>query len=113
MTPRNPVTEAQLLRGVTELAMARGWMLAHHHDSRRQVRPGVFVGDKLAAGLPDLVLVKPPRLLFVELKAQHGRLSPLQRDWLQALEQVPGVEVYLWRPEQLDDGTVWRVLGGS
>lgn len=49
-------------------------------------------------GFPDLVLCRPPRLLFVELKSEEGRLSRAQRDWLALLETIPGIEAYVWRP---------------
>jgi hypothetical protein len=50
------------------------------------------------AGLPDLILCKPPRLLFAELKRERGRVSEAQADWLDALSRCSGVEVYLWKP---------------
>jgi hypothetical protein len=49
-------------------------------------------------GFPDLVLVKPGRLVVAELKSEAGRLSPDQRAWLALFRAVPGVEVYEWRP---------------
>jgi hypothetical protein len=57
-------------------------------------------GDK---GFPDLVLVRPPRLILAELKAnpetqKAGRPSDEQSEWLRQLGLVPGVEVYVWRP---------------
>jgi hypothetical protein len=50
------------------------------------------------AGLPDLILCKPPRLIFAELKSERGRVRAEQQAWLDALRQCAGVEVYLWRP---------------
>jgi len=50
------------------------------------------------AGFPDLVLVRPPRLIFAELKSEKGKLTAAQDDWLGHLERVAGAEVYLWRP---------------
>jgi hypothetical protein len=51
------------------------------------------------SGLPDLILCRPPRLVFAELKSARGRVSPQQQAWLNALSQCAGVEVYLWRPD--------------
>ena len=61
------------------------------------------------AGFPDLVMVRPPRLLLVELKTQlapppHGR----QLLWLDTLAEVPCVEVHVWRP--MDEDLILRVL---
>jgi len=51
-----------------------------------------------AAGFPDVVAIRPPRCLFLELKTETGVVSPPQRAWLDALARCPGVEVYTIRP---------------
>ena len=50
-------------------------------------------------GFPDLILVRPPRLIFAELKSDRGRLTKAQREWRADLEAC-GVEVYTWRPSE-------------
>jgi VRR-NUC domain len=89
-------SEGQFLRAVLDFARKSGWRVSHFSDSRRQVRPGVFVGDKDAAGFPDIVAVRE-RVIFIELKAARGRIRPAQLEWLGALEEA-GAEVYCWRP---------------
>ena len=81
-----------------EYADLRGWKFMHLADSRRQVRPGVFVGDKHAAGWPDLFLVRE-RPVALELKATKGRTSPKQELWIEALRRA-GIETYVVRPEE-------------
>lgn len=103
------MSESSLQKAVIELARLLGWKVAHFHDSRRQVRPGVFVGDKDAAGFPDLVLVRRNRLVVAELKAEKGRLAPAQTTWLAALLEA-GVDVHVWRPEDWQAGAVEAVL---
>jgi len=61
-------------------------------------------GDK---GFPDLVLVRPPRVIFVELKSDSGKLSPDQVDWLTKL-RTSSVEAYCWCPSDWD--TVYMTL---
>jgi hypothetical protein len=73
---------------VLDFARLSGWRCYHTHDSRRS-----------AAGFPDLVMVRPPVVLFAELKAEGGRVRPEQRGWLGVLERCPGVVVRLWRPD--------------
>ena len=114
-----------------------GWRWYHTHDSRRS-RPG----------FPDYVALRGPELLFIELKAERGRVKAQQREWLdelgafahalriaaghaeregvatawrhretgdlapltanvdgrywEAVGVYPTVEVYLWRPSDLD-----------
>lgn len=82
---------------VVQLAVLRGWRCFHDHDSRRNT-----------AGLPDLILCRRGRLIFAELKTNTGRTSAEQDAWLGALALVAGVEVFLWRPADLED--VQRVL---
>jgi hypothetical protein len=53
-----------------------------------------------APGFPDLVLLRPPRLIFAELKV-HARVTGAQETWLNELALVPGVETYLWRPADM------------
>ena len=82
---------------VLELAALLGWKAFHPFDSRRS-----------EPGWPDLALARPPRLIFVELKSERGRLTwGRRREWLALLEAC-GCEVHLWRPSQLDD--IARIL---
>jgi hypothetical protein len=107
------LTEAQLSGLVVELARIGGWKRYHTFDSRRSNH-----------GFPDWVFVKGPRLLFVELKSEVGKLRDEQVEWLDALRVVgqrvvdvvgmlrdavsgnvlepfvdePSVEVHVWRP---------------
>ena len=82
------ITEAQWQTVITEYAKIRGWIIWHDYDSRKN-----------QAGLPDLIMVRGPRLVFAELKTMKGRIRPHQRVWLDALQQTPA-EVYTWRPNQ-------------
>lgn len=99
--PYPNVSEASFQRAVIAYARSSNYLVAHHHDSRRQIRPGVFVGDTDAAGLPDLIIAGHGVLIFAELKAEKGRLSPAQERWrnvLQAVESLHPVMWRLWRP---------------
>ena len=46
-------------------------------------------------------MVRDDRILFVEIKREHGRVARTQTPWLQALD-LPGIEVYIWRPSHED-----------
>ena len=80
--------QAQLIAAAKRL----GWRAYHTRDSRRS-----------ECGWPDLVLANPRqgRMLFVELKSEHGQLSEDQAWWIGALTAV-GLEVYVWRPADWD-----------
>ena len=110
--PLLTVTEAEFQTAVVELAELCGWLLYHFHDSRREVRrregTRLFIGDAATSGFPDLVLVRPPEVLFAELKSEKGRMTAKQEKWREALSQCTGVRYYLWRPS--DWGEIERVM---
>jgi hypothetical protein len=54
---------------VVAVAKLYGWRVFHPLRSK-------------GSGWPDLALLRPPRLLLVELKTEQGRLRPAQREWL-------------------------------
>jgi hypothetical protein len=95
---------------VVETARLAGWRCAHFRPARTDKgwRTPVTADG---AGWPDLVLVRPPRILFVELKSETGQLRPNQTEWLDVLRLLPQVEVYLWRPGDWD--TVVETLTGT
>jgi hypothetical protein len=136
MTPktllaRDPalLTESQWASIVNETAAIGGWRRYHTYLSKRS-----------PAGFPDLVLVKPPRLIFAELKtdAKTSKPTEQQEEWLEDLRGVaegvellrglaldvaekvqvaangiaesPLIEVHVWRPS--DWPTVVETLTG-
>ena len=110
------MTERDLQRAVISLARRCGFLVAHHHDSRRQVGNGRLVGDRDAAGLPDLILVRGKRVVFAELKTEKGKLRPAQKTWIDALRAVESdaagrVLVKVWTPSSWDE--IERLLIGG
>lgn len=95
-------SEAAFQTQVTQLAGFYGWRTYHTHDSRRST-----------PGFPDLVLVRGPELIFAELKTEKGRVRPEQADWIAALNAVPTVDTYLWRPSDFDDIHARLSRGGN
>ena len=85
------LTERQWQSQVTSVAKELGWRIFHDGDS---IRSG--------PGWPDLVLAKPPRLIFAELKTSKGKVRPAQKEWLDALTAC-GQQVHIWRPEHWDE----------
>ena len=93
------MTEAELQENVRSMAQVCGWLHHHHHDSRRS-----------EPGFPDSTMVRPPRVIFAELKKQTGKPEPDQIRWLETLRLCPAVEVYVWRPSDWLDGTIECIL---
>ncbi len=50
-------------------------------------------------GMVDCIAVKPPRVLFIELKSNTGQASSEQVRWLLLLGKCSGIETYCWKPE--------------
>ena len=108
MTIALAMSEEQLLSGVTlgtrrEPGMCKqlglGWI---HHRRSEMTNPG----------WPDLVIKAPPGrtgVMFRELKKQRGRVTPEQREWLDALT-ADGNDADVWRPSDYLSGRVAREL---
>lgn len=85
------VTEKHLQDTIVQAAQLSRWRVFHVFDSRHS-----------EAGWPDLVLIKPPRIIFAELKRETGKVTAEQAHVLELLEAC-GLTVAVWRPSQLDD----------
>ncbi len=75
---------------VVDLARMYGWLVYRQWTSIHS-----------PAGWPDLVLCRPPRLLYRELKVGKGRLSSHQETWRDAL-LAAGQDWAEWRPEDME-----------
>ena len=85
------LNEQEFTSQIRDLARTLQW--ARYHT---------WISKHSTAGFPDEVLVRPPRVIFAELKSENGKLTPAQRDWLDALALCGTVEVYVWRPSMID-----------
>jgi len=85
---------------VIEAAQILGWKA--HHARKAWTKKGFRTPIQGDPGFPDLVLARAPRVLFVELKVDNGRLTDAQEWWMEELNQCPGVETYVWRPKMWD-----------
>ncbi len=93
------ITEKAWLQQVRDLARTFGWETYHTHNSLRSEK-----------GWPDLVLCKPPRILFVELKRERGKATPMQDKWLKLLREC-GLIAEIWRPSDWDRAA--HILSGG
>ena len=86
------ISEEDFMRSVIQIASDCAWSVYHTQDSRRS-----------QAGFPDLTLVRSGQIIFAELKSQKGRIKKEQQEWLDRLRENGHVDVYLWRPSDLQD----------
>jgi hypothetical protein len=91
------VTEAEWLSAVGEAMDLQGWAWIHQRPGKRaHGKWATPTQGNTARGWPDIVACRPPRLLFLELKAAGGRVSPEQTAWLARLRDS-GQEAHLIR----------------
>lgn len=87
-------SEQAFQQQLVQLARFYGWdRIYHTHDSRRS-----------NPGWPDLVICKPPHILFVEVKTKRGIVSPEQHEWIAALTAC-GLEAWIVRDTKVDFDT--------
>ena len=91
-SPNDEMTEKELDTEVRKLAKLCHWKYYHTYRSKRS-----------PAGFPDVFLARPPRVVIAELKTEKKQPTPEQMEWLQLLGGCPGLEVYLWRPSDLEE----------
>ncbi len=84
-------SEKEFQADVREIADDYGWTVFTTWNSRRS-----------PAGEPDLRMVRPPRYLVAELKAEKGVMSALQLKAEGLLRGCPGVEYFRWYPHDMN-----------
>lgn len=111
------MSEAQLQSAIVDFALLRGWLVTFTPDWMRkqamaQMNAGHRRGDRPwpKAGTPDLICARAGRLVIAELKSHDGEVKPAQWDWIETAALVPGVEAYIWRPEDWVEGAIDEVL---
>ena len=121
------ISEHDFSTQIEDLLRLYQWRWCHWRPARTEHGwRTALSGDK---GFPDYCCVRPPRLLFAELKDQYSKPSPEQEAWLDDLKECVKVittvpiekgkslsyydanksgtliipEVYLWRPSMIDE----------
>lgn len=103
------MTERQLQDAIVDVARLFGWRIAHQRPAR--TNEGWRTAIQGHAGFPDLVLLRPPRLIFAELKSKKGQLTQEQALWLNGLKvSGPSIETYEWRPQDWEAGRIEDAL---
>jgi hypothetical protein len=99
-------SEKSFQRQVIDLAHLHGWTVAHFRPAMDRDGRWKTPVQADGAGFPDLVLVRPPRIIFVELKRDGAKLTDLQNKWadmLLACCERGNVDYFLWRPNIWDN----------
>lgn len=93
------MTESELRAKVVAAAHERGWLVFSLPIAKTR-RP-----VKDANGYPDLTMARDRQVLWVELKADDGNMSPEQMRWLRTLPHM-----VVWRPRDWVDGHILGML---
>ena len=100
-------TEAQFQASVIRLAQLLGWRVWHDRATNaRRTCPDCGARTRVPrndAGLPDLLLIRRPRLVVIECKSERGKPTRQQLEWLAALQDC-GIESYVLKP------SMWKRL---
>jgi hypothetical protein len=103
------MNEGHLLRAVVDLAHLHGCLVHHQRPARTATGwRSAIQGDP---GWPDVVIAGPRGLLVRELKTGSARASLDQVAWLSILVRG-GVDVAVWRPEDLRSGRIVAEIRG-
>ena len=103
------ISEADFQDQIIELAHLCDWTVAHFRPAQKRDGTWRTAVQADGTGFPDLVLVRPPRLLFAEVKSEKGTVTSEQLMWLTVLAECWSGEAYLWRPSDWDE--IVEVLG--
>lgn len=96
-------SEAEWQQTVMATLQLGGWVCFHINASIVRASPDGIRRYATAVtpqgrGFPDVIALRGPRLVLIELKTERGVVSREQSAWHQRLRLVPGVEVYVLRP---------------
>jgi hypothetical protein len=114
MIRRRP--EQQLQKAVLEHLAWRGvpGLFVFHYPAggwRSPIEAAIFKSLGVVAGVPDILILHERRLFALELKTEHGRLTPIQVE-TQARMHIAGamVAVAIGLDAALEQLERWRLL---
>lgn len=99
-------TERQFTTTLIAFARLHRWRVAHFRSARvmrggREIYETPVDGD--GKGFLDLELVRSPRLIKAELKVGRNKTTAEQDEWYASYEGIPGIERYIWYPEDWNE----------
>lgn len=95
MTKANPTPEREFQTTLVSVLEVFGYVVEHTYPLRTQ--HGWRTGSTLK-GKPDLIALRPPRLLAIEVKGEHTVLEEPQRAVLSLYAEIPSCRAWVIRP---------------
>ncbi len=93
-------TETMMVNDIVREAQNLGWLV--HHDRPAFTQRGWRTALQGDAGFQDLLLLKGGKVAAWECKSAIGKVTPLQQAWLDGWALVPGVDVRVVRPADIE-----------
>ena len=108
--PDDDISEKKFTAKVLTLAKDWGWRTAHFRpawvgDKKRMITPVAGNGK----GFLDLTLLRE-RLIVAELKCGKNKLTPEQKDWVEAWQRAR-IPVFVWYPHDWHE--IVSILGAE
>ena len=99
--PALAISETAFQNQVVDLAHLFGYSVAHFRTSRTGSGGHGTAVAYDATGYPDLTICGPNGVIFAEVKAQKGHLTPAQEEWAGRLIAA-GATWFMWKPSDWD-----------
>lgn len=93
-----PITEAEFLKQVLELARLLGWRTAHFRPGLTRKGRWITAVQGDGKGFPDLLLIRGDTVIVAELKVGKNTITSEQGEWLNAFQEAR-VAAYIWTPD--------------
>lgn len=93
-----PILSERAWQSILQDALTReGW--GWNHIYRMRTASGQWRTSTTAVGWPDLVAIRPPHILALEVKADRGVIAPEQIEWLKRFAAIPTGLAWVLRPK--------------
>jgi hypothetical protein len=103
------ISEREWQRAVVDLAHQLGYRSVHQRPCR-EGRSGKWTTPTTIKGWPDWTFIRPPRLVFAELKGTKTPMRDGQQEMLDLLGACGSSEAYLWRAGSITLQTIAECL---
>lgn len=93
---RRPGPEKEFQARLQSALQARGYLVDHTYKLKCQ--DGSWRTGSTLTGKPDLLGLRPPRLVAIEVKSATGRVEPRQQAVLSYWAAIPNARAWVLRP---------------
>lgn len=107
--PDDDISEKEFTKLVIELAQSFGWRAAHFRPAWSRSGKMITAVQGDGKGWLDVTLLRE-RLIVAELKCGKNKLTPEQKDWVEAWQRAR-IPAFVWYPHDWHE--IVSILGGE